>query len=81
MASVVTAAAAPVAAMEQIQVTVPDGHGPGAQFMAASPSGIQVAVTVPPGVSAGQQIIVNVPTAAPIAQAVTTSSFGKGAVI
>lgn len=50
-----------------MQVTVPEGVGPGMPFAVNTPSG-QMQVTCPPGVSAGGAIIVNVPM--PTAQAV-----------
>ena len=56
-------------AMQQMQVTVPDGVKPGEQFQVNTPSG-PMAVTCPSGVSSGDQMIVNLPAvAAPAAQA------------
>ena len=46
--------------MQQMQVTVPEGVGPGMPFMVNTPAG-QMQVTCPPNASAGGQMLVNVP--------------------
>ena len=51
--------------VQQMQVTVPAGVGPGMPFMVDTPSG-QVQVTCPPGAMAGGQMLVNVPAAQPV---------------
>ena len=53
-----------------MQVTVPDGLGPGDMFMVQAPDGQQMQVQVPPGVKSGMPIQVAMP--APQAIAVVT---------
>ena len=48
--------------MQQMQVTVPAGIGPGMSFMVNTPSGM-IQVTCPQGVTAGGQMLVHVPAA------------------
>jgi len=55
-----------------MQVTVPDGIGPGMDFLVNTPAG-QMQVTCPDGVSAGGQMIVNV---APVVQATAAPLAG-----
>ena len=45
--------------MQQMQVTVPEGIGPGMPFMVNTPSGL-MQITCPQGVTAGGQMLVNV---------------------
>ena len=49
-------------AMQQMQVTVPAGVGPGMAFQVNTPAG-PMQVTCPPGATAGGQMLVNVPAA------------------
>ena len=48
--------------MQQMQVTVPAGVGPGMPFQVNTPTG-PMQVTCPPNVTAGGQMLVNVPAA------------------
>ena len=48
--------------MQQMQVTVPAGVGPGMAFQVNTPAG-PMQVTCPPGATAGGQMLVNVPAA------------------
>jgi hypothetical protein len=48
-------------AMQQMQITVPPGVGPGQAFIVALPSGAQMQVTCPPGVEPGGAIMIEVP--------------------
>ena len=68
--------------MQQMQVTVPDGIGPGMAFMVDTPSG-QMQVTCPPNASAGGQMLVNVPAAQPVmmVQAVSVGAEQGGVVM
>ena len=50
--------------MDQMQVTVPHGIGPGMPFIVNTPSG-QMQVVCPADAQAGMQMMVNVPMAAP----------------
>ena len=52
--------------MQQMEVTVPAGIGPGMPFIVNTPTG-QMQVTCPQGATAGGQMLVSVPTAAPVA--------------
>ena len=58
-------------AMQQMQVTVPDGVGPGMPFIVNTPGG-QMQVTCPVDANAGSPMIVNVPQA--VVQAVTQAT-------
>jgi len=49
---------------QQVQVTVPQGVGPGDKFTVATSSGGRFEVTVPQGVQSGAQIMVQLPTQA-----------------
>ena len=49
--------------MQQMQVTVPAGIGPGMPFTVATPAG-QMQVVCPEGAVAGGQMVVNVPVSA-----------------
>ena len=55
--------------MQQMQVTVPDGVGPGMPFIVDTPAG-QMQVICPVDATAGGPMIVNVPVQAVVAQAV-----------
>ena len=59
-------------AMEQMQVIVPAGVGPGQAFQVNTPGG-PMQVVCPPDASAGKPMMVNVPAAQPVAVAMAQS--------
>ena len=54
--------------MQEMQVQVPPGIGPGQTFLVMTPGGAQMQVACPPGVAPGQSIAISVPAAPVMAQ-------------
>ena len=64
--------------MQQMQVTVPAGVGPGMAFIVNTPAG-QIQVTCPPDAKEGMPMLVNVPVATPQPMMVATAQPGHPA--